>query len=711
MTDLSIEPIARHLLGDPNPRLSSKTELRYGARGSLSIDLAKNVWRDHEANVGGGVLDFVQRHVGLTEQGACWDWLREQGFAEASAPFTNGKTAPRACIVATYDYEDEVGKLLFQVVRFDPKDFKQRRPDPANPGKWIWGVRGVRQVPYRLPEIIERRESPIFICEGEKDCDRLWALGIPATTNAGGAGKWRSELCEHFNGADVIIIPDRDPQKRHPKTGELMFHEDGRPVLPGQDHAADVAAQLSAVAERVRVLELWRHWPDMPEKGDVSDWLRAGNTAEELWTLARLTPDWSKAAAFNALIDTIAPLPREQEPLLPRRAWLVPGLLMRKQVTVLVAPSGSGKSLLTLQVGIACAQGEKWAGWKPRGHLRVLVINSEDDVEEMQRRLMAATYRMNSERGFDWESYLQNFRMIDGTKSGVIVAKFDVRSKTLVAQPLVDQLIATINAGNYDVVFVDPFAETFEGDENSNSELKWAGMLWRDVARKTNAAICIVHHTKKYASGMAGDVDAARGAGALIGIARIVSTLFPMTSKEAEAMGVKFDQRALYLRYDDAKANLNIVSPHARWFRKDTVVLDNADGPDNPGDEVGVLIPWKPKGPSVLEQQIIAFFERVDRGICDDAGVPSGEYYTFKKGRSGERYIGHFAQEFFHLDALSQAEGLVEGWRKAKRLQETQYKSPRNRHVHARVISELSPDCPKNKQAAAAPKEEQEAML
>ena len=90
-----------------------------------------------------------------------------------------------------------------------------------------------------------------------------------------------------------------------------------------------------------------------------------------------------------------------------------------------------------------------------------------------------------------------------------MLAKFDARSKSLIRTPLFEQLVTTIIKNKIDILFVDPFAETFEGDENSNSELKWACMLWREVALRTNTAVCLVHHTKKYASGMAGDVDAA----------------------------------------------------------------------------------------------------------------------------------------------------------------------------------------------------------
>lgn len=694
-----IVPVAQELLGEPNRGLSSKHELRYGSRGSLSIDVAKGTWYDHETGGGGGVLDLIKVRTGR-EGAQCKEWLQEHGITRTNGGDPRGR---QATIVAEFPYTDEHGEELFQVVKLDPKDFRQRRSDGK--GGWIWSVKGVRRVPYRLYELEERRGlgNPIFIVEGEKDVDNLWKINAPATTNAGGAGKWHPELTEYFRNVDVIIIPDFDPPRRDPKTNEMMKHDDGRPMCPGQDHAQDVAAALVDVARSVRVLELWEHWREMPLKGDVSDWLEhvTGDKLKQLYDLVDITPLWTERARFKATLTLIAPLSRNQESQIPRRDWVVPGLLMRGQVTVLVAPSGSGKSLLTLQLGIACAQGEPWAGWVPVAHkqFRVLVINSEDNADEMQRRLMAATYKMNDNRPFDWRSYLDNFRMIDGTKTkgACIIAKFDPRTKALIATPLADQIIATVE-NRFDIIFVDPFAETFIGDENSNQELKQAGEEWREIARRTNAAVCLIHHTRKYASGMAGDVDAARGASALIGIARVVSTLFPMTIKEAEAMGVKEEHRPFYLRYDDAKANLNVISPFAKWFVKDTRRLNNA-GDGIEGDDVGVLVPWRPKGPVFTEQQINAFFVRVDQGILDDDDRMTGEYYTFeKKGRGNERYIGIFTKDFFGLDAQTQADSLIEGWRKSKRLQQVEYLSPKGgRHKRQRVISELSPDCPKNK--------------
>ena len=170
-------------------------------------------------------------------------------------------------IAAAYDYRDERGGLLFQVVRLrDPKDFRQRKPDA---GRWTWKTKDVRKVPYRLPELLAADPArPVFVVEGEKDADRLAALGLTATTNPAGAGKWRhldaAAVRAAFTGRVVVVLPDNDG--------------------PGRQHAADVAERLAGIAATVRVVEL----PDLPDKGDVSDWLDAGGTAEALLDLARV---------------------------------------------------------------------------------------------------------------------------------------------------------------------------------------------------------------------------------------------------------------------------------------------------------------------------------------------------------------------------------------------------------------------------------------
>ena len=179
---------------------------------------------------------------------------------------SNGK--PR--IVAQYDYRDEASNVLFQAVRFDPKDFRQRRPKPG--GGWDWSVKGVRVVPYRLPELFAEPTRPTVVAEGEKDCDNLARIGVLATCNAGGAGHWTADHSAFFRGRRVIVLADNDEA--------------------GRNHAQQVAQSLHGIAESVRIVEL----PGLPAKGDVSDWIAAGGTKEELNRLAEAAPVWTPDA-------------------------------------------------------------------------------------------------------------------------------------------------------------------------------------------------------------------------------------------------------------------------------------------------------------------------------------------------------------------------------------------------------------------------------
>jgi len=162
---------------------------------------------------------------------------------------------------------DASGELLFQVLRKPDKSFPQRRPDGH--GGWHWNTKGVRKVLYRLPEVIEAiaNGQRVVIVEGEKDRDRMWSIGIPATCNPGGASKtgqktkWRAEYTETLRGADIVVIGDHD--------------------AAGAAHAHSIAQASVGIAKRVRVLHLVEHWPQCPRGGDVSDYLDAGHTREE----------------------------------------------------------------------------------------------------------------------------------------------------------------------------------------------------------------------------------------------------------------------------------------------------------------------------------------------------------------------------------------------------------------------------------------------
>ena len=220
--------------------------------------------------------DAVLKAAGLTWSKifAAGGMVHEENGASRNGTNSHAKQRPSlGKIVAEYDYLDEQGRLLFQAIRYDPKAFRQRRPDPNNPRRPIWDLQGVRRVPYHLPDLLKvPAGGTIYVCEGEKDCDNLRNLGLTATTCPQGAGKWGKIDGEAvriaFAGKRIVILPDHD--------------------TVGENHAADVARRLHGIAAEVRIVRL----PNLPDKGDVSDWLDAAGTLKNLQLLIDRVSPW-----------------------------------------------------------------------------------------------------------------------------------------------------------------------------------------------------------------------------------------------------------------------------------------------------------------------------------------------------------------------------------------------------------------------------------
>jgi putative DNA primase/helicase len=292
------EDACTRLWGKPDKR--NPRELRWDGPDAYSVktfSLKKRSWYDHGAGWGGSTLDLVAYDKGLPKQDLkgkaffeTWAAAHEMGIVPDEPPAApNGKgNGQGGTLVATYDYRDEANQLLFEVVRFDATDptgrFRQRRPDGN--GGWIWNTKGVRtHVLYRLGQLIEAPKAGwrILVCEGERDANTALTLGFAATTMPGGVGKWRAEYNHYFQGADVVVVSDNDPQARDPKTGAPQCHADGRPVLPGQDHAACVVRHLRKVAAHVRQIIF-------PQK-DLTAWKEAGGTKAALQVMIDSSPE------------------------------------------------------------------------------------------------------------------------------------------------------------------------------------------------------------------------------------------------------------------------------------------------------------------------------------------------------------------------------------------------------------------------------------
>ena len=268
--------------------------------------------------------------------------LAALGIEHATRKATGKAGAGQRRIVATYPYVDADGKRLFEKVRYEPKDFRIRHRDG---GAEVWRIpRGIELPLYRLPAVKAAIASgePVYLVEGEKDADRLAAAGLCATTNYDGAAaghqkpKWRDSYTAALAGADVVLIPDNDE--------------------PGQAHMRHVATALAGKVAEVRWLDL----PGLPAKGDVSDWLNAGHTVDELKALAKSAEHAEHSAElddeFMPIADFIA------SP--PDNSYLVKGVLPASGLGQVFGCSHVGKSFVLIDLACHVALGWDWHGFK-----------------------------------------------------------------------------------------------------------------------------------------------------------------------------------------------------------------------------------------------------------------------------------------------------------------------------------------------------------
>lgn len=493
MTDFAahMEVVARRLLVDLNRALSNKDELRFGSRGSMAIDLSKGTWFDHEAGEGGGVLDLIARQTGHAN-GAAIRWLSDElgidvgdsandksdGLNIGSGSSSRkGQGKSRGRIVKTYDYRTENGELLFQVCRFEPKDFRQRRPDGN--GDWIWSVKGVHRVPYRLPDMLKAVHDTVIICEGERDCDGLASNGFVATTCVGGANKWTVDLNEHFRAKTVYILPDNDDA--------------------GRKHAQDVARNLHGIADSVSIVEL----PGLPPKGDVSDWLDAGGDTAGLINICKAAPKWEPEATNEHDDEPICPIAWTGIAI-PERQWLIDGWIPSGRVTGFMGPGGVGKSLLGQQLQTAVAINSFWCGL-PTNTARSFGVYTEDEDDELHRRqhsiINLYNICMNDER-------LKAVKLWSRVGKDARIATVDA-SGTLKIEPFFYRLLDAAKTHGTEVLVLDNAGDLFLCNQNDESHARLIvnAVCGRLAAELDGATVILLRHPSR--AGMAsGDGDA-----------------------------------------------------------------------------------------------------------------------------------------------------------------------------------------------------------
>jgi putative DNA primase/helicase len=260
-------------------------------------------------------------------------------------------------IVETYLYDDEEGNALFEVVRYDPKAFRQRKPDGK--GGWTWNVNGVRKVPFRLRQVLTAEN--IVIVEGEKDVKTAWDFDLIATCNPGGAGKWKDEYSEFLRGKNVTIIPDADE--------------------PGRKHAEQVASSLAGKAASVSICNL-------PETiKDLSEWPLS---RESLIDLIKQAPAWKAVDEADPEGVGITMLDKTQ---LKDMNWLWPNRIPAGYLCVFSGNPDVGKTTIALDLVARYTTGREWPDGTPNTNPPgyVLLMIAEDGAEDVIKpRLVAA---------------------------------------------------------------------------------------------------------------------------------------------------------------------------------------------------------------------------------------------------------------------------------------------------------------------------------
>jgi 5S rRNA maturation endonuclease (ribonuclease M5) len=347
-------------------------------------------------------------------------------------------------IVATYDYTDPDGRLVFQAVRLWPKGFYQRQPNGA--GDWTNNIQGCTRWLYRLPRVMEavERGEPIFVCEGEKDVDALERLGLYATTNPMGAGKWRDEHSRMLTGAsDVNVVRDHDDK--------------------GREHAAEVVASLRRIGIEPTLLE--------PREGnDVSDHLTAGHSwmamVEVEAPAEPVEPEQAKRPAIlDLLVDMEAASVGADEPL----PYVIEPLAVRGYLTVLVGKRSAFKSFLMTVLAYRCHHGLGEIAGLGCAPATALYVDAENGPKLLARRFKAAGIPVDG------------FLVADGSRIELTKGTRNLRD--------------LIKATGARLVILDALRRLTPGlDEDSSKDMAPLIGSLGDLARELDVAIVLLHH-------------------------------------------------------------------------------------------------------------------------------------------------------------------------------------------------------------------------
>jgi hypothetical protein len=530
-----------------------------------------------------------------------------------------GTTAVRVKIMRSGD----AGALnWYRVLDGETSGWQLRKPQGFKEGPFI-GVLDAFD-----PDMFDPTK-PLFWPEGEKDVDTVSAKGLPAFT-FGGTGDGLPSGCEEYvRDRHVVILADND--------------------CGGREHAEKKAQLAGSISASVRII----HFPDLPPKGDVSDWFKAGGTVEKLGELADATPLYVAPAldtrSKTSVIIKATPYSWIEPETIPKRDFIYGRHLIRKFVSATIAPGGVGKSSLVVTETLAMVSGKDLLGIHPSSRSKVWLWNLEDPAEETARRIQATALHYNlAPQDIEGRLFVDS-----GRDHRLVIATTD-RSGTVIVQPVVDALVEEIIRRGIDALTIDPFVSSHEAPENDNSAMDKIIKEWGRVAERGNCAVELVHHSRKNAAGETEiTVESSRGGKALTDGCRSVRVLNRMSKEEGESAGVE-NPRLHFRAYID-KGNLAPPAEKSDWFKLESINLGNSPN-GGFGDNVGVVVPWKWPDP-------MADVSAIDLRNVQTL-ISKGRYRASPQATD---WVGKAVAEAMHLDLDKPADrrkatGLLKVW-------------------------------------------------
>lgn len=405
----------------------------------------------------------------------------------------------------TYDYVDEFGNFLYQVIRYVPKDFRPRHRDEG--GRWKWGLEGVRRVPYGADRLARLKGEAIFLCEGEKDTETAWGLGLNASCCSGGSSGWKREFAEHFRDNFVFILPHNDDA--------------------GRKYAATARDSLAGVTADVTTVIL----PGLVEKGDLTDFVAAGGTRDDVLRLATEAVVAKKNAAVNEDADDVPSIDPPRSPATngkPRLwtvqrerfsdikpehlTWLWENVWLDCSINLLTGAPGLGKTFVAAHLAACVSRGLGWPDGSGRAPLGDVVFMSAEDsyASVLVHRVAAAGGDLD--RVHRWTKKVQ--QLDDGSTDATEITLEDL-----------DYVAADIDElPDLKLVIFDPVTSYLgSADANDNAEVRRVLGRLVELAETKRFTVLLITHDKKM---NVAAINSPMGSTAFTALPRVVQGLY-----------------------------------------------------------------------------------------------------------------------------------------------------------------------------------------